>query len=84
MLMGAFFGVYGADKGGSWVVGLLAAMLAGGALALVHAFFSIHLRADQIVSGVAINFLALGITGYFFFQLYNGEDVPVGISRSRT
>ena len=30
MLMGAFFGVYGADKGGSWVVGLLAAMLAGG------------------------------------------------------
>jgi ABC-type uncharacterized transport system permease subunit len=80
MLMGAFFGVYGADKGGSWVVGILAAMLAGGSLALVHAYFSIHLRADQIVSGVAINFLALGITGYFFFQLYNGEDVPVGIS----
>ena len=80
MLMGAFFGVYGADKGGSWVVGILAAMLAGGSLALVHAYFSIHLRADQIVSGVAVNFLALGITGYFFFQLYHGQDVPVGIS----
>ncbi len=79
MLMGAFFGVYGADKGGSWVVGLLAAMLAGGLLALVHAYFSIHLRADQIVSGVAVNFLALGITGYFFVQLYHGEDVSVGI-----
>jgi simple sugar transport system permease protein len=80
MLMGAFWGVYGADKGGSWVIGLLAAMLAGGSLALVHAFFAIHLRADQIVSGTAVNFLALGITGYFFYQLYNGGDVPVGIS----
>src|SRR4029077_20286494 len=51
MLMGAFFGVYGADKFGSWVGGLVCAMLAGGFMALVHAYFSIHLRADQIVSG---------------------------------
>ena len=80
MLMGAFFGVYGADKGGSWVWGIAAAMFAGGSMALVHAFFSIHLRADQIVSGTAINFLALGITGYFFFDLYNGEDISVGVS----
>jgi general nucleoside transport system permease protein len=80
MLMGAFFGVYGADKGGSWVAGILVAMLAGGLLALVHAFFAIHLRADQIVGGTAVNFLALGITGYFFVQLYHGQDVPVGIS----
>ena len=80
MLMGAFWGVYGADKGGSWVVGLLVAMLAGASLALVHAFFAIHLRADQIVGGTAVNFLALGITGYFFFQLYHGQDVPAGVS----
>jgi general nucleoside transport system permease protein len=80
MLMGAFFGVYGADKTGSWVGGLVIAMLAGGLTALVHAFFSIHLRADQIVSGVAINFLALGVTGYFFFQLYHGQDIPAGVS----
>ncbi len=80
MLMGAFWGVYGADKGGTWIVGVLVAMLAGGLLALVHAFFAIHLRADQIVGGTAVNFLAVGITGYFFFQLYHGQDVPVGIS----
>ena len=80
MLMGAFWGVYGADKGGSWVAGVLVAMLAGGLLALVHAFFAIHLRADQIVGGTAVNFLAVGITGYFFFQLYHGQDIPIGIS----
>ena len=80
MLMGAFWAVYGADKTGSWVGGLVVAMIAGGLMALVHAFFAIHLRADQIVGGTAVNFLAIGITGYFFFQLYHGSDVPVGIS----
>jgi general nucleoside transport system permease protein len=80
MLMGAFWGVYGADKGGSWVVGLLVGAAVGAVLALVYGFFAIHLRADQIVGGTAVNFLALGITGYFFFQLYHGNYVPNGVS----
>ena len=80
MLMGAFWGVYGADKGGSWVVGILVGMGVGGVLALVYAYFAIHLRADQIVGGTAVNFLALGITGYFFFQLYHGTYIPNGVS----
>ena len=80
MLMGAFWGVYGADKGGSWVVGLLVAMGVGGLLALVYAFFAIHLRADQIVGGTAVNFLAVGITGYFFIQLYNNNPIHNGVS----
>jgi general nucleoside transport system permease protein len=81
MLMGAFFGIYGADKTGSWFLGILIAMLSGGLLALVHAFFAIHLRADQIVGGIAINFLALGITGYFFYQLYHGANISANIPR---
>jgi general nucleoside transport system permease protein len=76
MLMGAFFGVYGADRTGSWVGGILIGMAAGAALALVHAFFSIHLRSDQIVSGTAINFLALGITGYVYIDTYGNEGTP--------
>jgi len=76
MLMGAFFGVYGADRAGSWVAGLGIGMAAGGLLALVHAFFSIHLRADQIVSGTAVNFLALGITGYIYNDVYGNEGTP--------
>jgi simple sugar transport system permease protein len=81
MLMGAFFGIYGADKTGSWFLGIVIAMLSGAFLALVHAFFAIHLRADQIVGGIAINFLAVGITGYFFYQLYHGANISANIPR---
>ncbi|HEY2543207.1 MAG TPA: ABC transporter permease [Gaiellaceae bacterium] len=75
MLMGAFWGVWGADKGGSWLVGILVGAGVGGMLALVYAYFAIHLRADQIVGGTAVNFLALGITGYFLFQIYTSDHV---------
>jgi general nucleoside transport system permease protein len=81
MLMGAFFGIFGADLFDSWFLGLLVAMAAGGALALVHAYFSIHLRADQIVSGMALNFLALGITGYIFLDHYGDQGTPDSIPR---
>ena len=81
MLMGAFWGIWGADKTGSWVGGLVIGIVSGGLLALVHAIFAIHLRADQIVGGTAVNFLALGITGFFFVQLYHGNNVPTGISQ---
>jgi general nucleoside transport system permease protein len=81
MLTGAFFAVLGADKLGNWSLGLLCAVLAGGVAALIHAFVSIHLRADQIVGGVAINFLALGVTGYFFIQVYGDNGTPGSISQ---
>jgi simple sugar transport system permease protein len=79
MLMGAFFGFYGADRFDSWQLGLVCAMLAGAALALVHAFFCIHLRADQIVVGTGINFLALGITGYAFVDIYGAQGSPTDV-----
>jgi general nucleoside transport system permease protein len=79
MLMGAFFGAWGADKTGTWEGGLAIAMVAGGALALVHAFFAIHLRADQIVGGTAINFLALGVTGYLYVNIYGEQGTPTNL-----
>jgi general nucleoside transport system permease protein len=79
MLMGSFFAIWGADKTNSWVLGILIAMLAGIALALVHAFFTIQLRADQIVIGTAINFLALGVTGYLFVSTYGAQGAPTSI-----
>ncbi|MDX6507542.1 MAG: ral nucleoside transport system permease protein [Gaiellaceae bacterium] len=79
MLMGAFFGVWGADKTDSWLLGILIAMLAGVALALVHAIFTISFRAEQIVTGTAVNFLALGITGYVFVSTYGAQGAPTNI-----
>jgi simple sugar transport system permease protein len=81
MLMGCYFGIFGADVLGSWVMGLLVALVAGGLLALVHAVFSIHMRANQVVSGTGINFLALGITGYFFTAHYGPSGTPTKISQ---
>src|SRR5687767_6124017 len=78
MLMGAFFAILAADKLDSWPLGILAALVAGGLTALIHAFVSISLRADQIVSGTAINFLALGVTGYFFIDVYGDQGTPGG------
>jgi general nucleoside transport system permease protein len=84
MLSGAFFGIWASAWSGSWVVGILMAMVFGGLLALIHAFFSIHLRADQILSGTAINFLALGLTGYLFRYIYGDEGTPSDVSRVPT
>ena len=70
MLMGAFFAVWGSIWSGSWVVGIICAMISGGLLAFIHGVFSIHLRADQIVSGFAVNLLALGLTGYLYSSIY--------------
>ena len=81
MLTGAFFGIWAADRFGQWWIGLIVAAVAGGLLALLHAFFAIHLRADQIVGGTAVNFLALGITGYLFIDIYGGEGTPPNVDR---
>ncbi len=76
MLGGAFFGILGADKLGSWELGLVTAMASGAVFGLIHAFFAVNMRADQIVGGTAINFLALGVTGYFFIQIYGENGTP--------
>lgn len=79
MLIGAFFGILGADKLGTWWLGLLLAIAAGGITALLHAVLSIHLRADQIIGGTAINFLALGLTGYLYIDIYGTQGTPTDI-----
>jgi simple sugar transport system permease protein len=76
MLTGAFFGIWGADVTGEWALGLAIAIAAGGVLALGYAFFAIHLRTDQIIGGTAVNFLALGITGYLFVDVYGFTGTP--------
>lgn len=64
MLTGSFVAVYGSFVSGSWLVGVLAAMLAGAVIALIHGVVSIKFKANQVVSGVAINILAVGLTEF--------------------
>jgi ABC-type uncharacterized transport system permease subunit len=71
MLAGAFAGASAAAVSGSAWIGLLVAILTAVFLALVHGFASITHRGNQIVSGVAINFIAAGSTiilGQAWFQ----------------
>src|SRR3954454_3851750 len=75
MLVGAFFaGNADLHLHNPWLATLVA-MVAGGLMALIHAVVSIRFRADQIVSGIAINIFAAGMTVYLINRLYGLQDV---------
>lgn len=76
MLTGAYAGVMTALFTHSVIVGVIGAMIAGGLMALIHAIVSINFKADQIVSGIAINIAALGLTNYLLFIQTNNQGVP--------
>jgi simple sugar transport system permease protein len=76
MLVGAFFAVYFSVLLHNALGGLLCAMVAGGLMSLVLAFGAIRLRADQVVLGMAINLMALGLTSYLLFAKYGTSGTP--------
>jgi len=76
MLTGAYAGVIIALATNSLLVGVLGAMVCGGLMALVHAIVSINFQANQIVSGIAINIAALGLTNYLLFVQTGGQGIP--------
>ncbi|NQX69030.1 ABC transporter permease [Paenibacillus alba] len=61
--------------GGGWSpwIGFLAAIIVGTLFALPHAVASVTFKAEQVVSGVALNFLAIGLTIYLCKVLLNGS-----------
>jgi simple sugar transport system permease protein len=64
MLTGAFTGVLATFYSGNPWLGVLAAVLVGGLLGLLHAFLTVKFAGNQVVSGTGINILALGFTAY--------------------
>ena len=75
MLTGAFFAVWADLNWHSPWIAVLVAMVAGGLMALIHGVVSIRFRADQIVSGIAINIFAAGLTVYLVRTIYGLQDV---------
>ncbi|GAB6157781.1 ABC transporter permease [Desulfotomaculum varum] len=64
MLVGAVTGfVFAVRTNDPWL-GVLAAMLGGGCLALVHAFLTVTLQANQVVSGLALTLFGTGLSGF--------------------
>src|SRR3989454_12520481 len=63
MILGAFFAFAAAQVTGHPGLGLLVAAVIGGMAALLHAFVSVTLRANQFVSGLALSMLGLGLAG---------------------
>lgn len=79
MLASAFFGWFGAiyvntilgmPAMPSLLIGVLAAILTGGLLGLLHAVLSVTYKVDQIIGGTVINLLAVGISGFLNRQLF--------------
>ncbi|NMM65428.1 ABC transporter permease [Clostridium sp. P21] len=82
MTVGAFFAVFGSYLTGSPLIGILFAAIAGGLLALLHAFLSISLKADQIISGTAINLFATAFASFLIFKIFKkgGQtDIVTGL-----
>lgn len=65
MLVGAIAGFAASFSAGNPVVGVFAAAIAGALFSLIHAYVTITLRADQIVSGLTLTILGTGISGFF-------------------
>jgi ABC-type uncharacterized transport system permease subunit len=63
MIMGAVSGFAVAQTTGNVWLGILAAAVVGGLMALIHAFASVSLRVNQVVSGLALTMLGLGMSG---------------------
>jgi len=70
MLISAFTGVVGAYFSGNVIVGVLFALAGGLLFSLIHAIMCVTFEADQIISGVAINLLALGGTGFLMVLIF--------------
>ncbi|MCX7978470.1 MAG: ABC transporter permease [Bdellovibrionaceae bacterium] len=80
LLIGAFFGATVAHLTGSPWLGLLSAVGAGILYAALYAFFVIRLKSDQIVTGTALNILAVGMIPFLSKKLFDSTGSTPALS----
>lgn len=81
MLMGAFSSVVAAYYTGNPWAGVLAAIITGALFAGIHAVVSIKYKANQVVSGTAINIMAGGLTIFLLRILFNVEGTSPSVAK---
>ena len=74
MLGGAFGAAVGALATGSPLIGAIVGMIFGGLLALLYAVSALKFKANQVVTGVAINLLVVGLTRFFLRLFYDSSS----------
>ena len=75
VLTGAFAGFFVAHQTESMALALLAAVVSGGLMSLLMVFIAATLKVDQIVTGLALNLLASGITFYWYRVSFDSAGV---------
>jgi len=80
MIMGAYSAFTTAYISGNPWLGILVAAVVGGAFSLIHAFASVTLKANQVVSGLSLTMLGLGLSG-MFGRGWEGKPLPVSIPK---
>jgi simple sugar transport system permease protein len=80
MLLGSFFGVLASHVTGSPWLGLIAGIVVGGLSGWIHAFLSIRYSANQIVSALGINVLALGLTPYLSALIWGSRGASGAVT----
>lgn len=76
MLIGSLAGVVGSYYFGSAWIGLLVAALSGGIIGLIFAYLVVTVRANQVVTGTAVNILGLGLTTSFARVIFGVNTAP--------
>lgn len=74
LLSGAFAATAGTYYTGNVIFGLVCGVIAGMLVALIHSIVTITFKANQIVSGIAINILAFGVTKFFCKILFGSSS----------
>jgi general nucleoside transport system permease protein len=79
LLTGAFTSAMATFYTGNPWVGILCALIAGGLVGLLHAFLCVSLYVNQLVSGLAINLVAAGVTSFLARLVFHGAQRLPGI-----
>ncbi len=80
MLVGAFGGVLGSYLTGNAWMGVLFALIFGGAIGLVHAVVCIRYKGNQVVSGVGINIVASGLTTVLLRYIWKTQGISAQVT----